>query len=88
MKSDHGISGPQLAQALSRIGYRVTRKTARNIRLTSDAPSRHSVTISNHESLKVEVLNAIVADIAARLEMTPQQLQRKLFDRAGRSGQM
>lgn len=87
MKSANGISGSQLAEGLSRIGYRVTRKTGRNMRLTADAPARHSITISNHESLKVEVLNAIVADIAARFDMTPQQLQRQLFDRASSTNQ-
>ena len=79
MSSAHEISGTQLAEALKRVGYRITRQTARSIRLTITAPWEHHITISAHDSIKMETFVAILECVAVRVRMKPKQLQRSLF---------
>jgi len=45
MKLPRDLSGAELAKALSRIGYRITRQTGSHLRLTLDTPSQHHITI-------------------------------------------
>ncbi len=45
MKLPRDLSGLDLAKALSGVGYRVTRQTGSHIRLTTDRPAQHHVTI-------------------------------------------
>ena len=49
-------SGVELAKALSKIGYRITRQTGSHIRLTLDASPQHHVTIPAHDPLKLGTL--------------------------------
>ena len=79
MKVPRDLSGSRLADLLSRVGYRVTRQTARNIRLTADASSKRHITIPAHESLKLSVLNLIIGDVAINLGIKQDELKRKLF---------
>ena len=79
MKLPRDLSGAELAKALSRIGYRVTRQTGSHLRLTTDFPSQHHVTIPAHDPLKVGTLAAILADVAAHLKITRDDLIDQLF---------
>ena len=49
MKLPRDLSGAELAKALSRIGYRITRKTGSHLRLTLDTPPQHHITIPAHD---------------------------------------
>ena len=51
MRLPRDLSGADLAKALSRFGYRVTRQTGSHLRLTTDVPSQHHVTIPAHDPL-------------------------------------
>jgi predicted RNA binding protein YcfA (HicA-like mRNA interferase family) len=74
------VSGQQLAKALTRFGYSVTRQTGSHIRLTSGFKnSEHHLTIPAHDQLKIGTLSQVLADAAAYLEMTKDQLARELF---------
>lgn len=79
MKLPRDLSGTELAKALSRVGYRVTRQTGSHIRLTVDASSEHHVTVPEHDPLKVGTLAAILSDIAAHLKLSREALLEKLF---------
>ena len=79
MKLPRDISGTELANALSHVGYRVTRQTGSHIRLTIDKPFQHHVTIPAHEPLKVGTLAAIVADVASHLKVSRDELLQTLF---------
>lgn len=79
MKLPRDLSGAELAKALSSIGYRVTRQTGSHLRLTTDFPSQHHVTIPAHDPLKVGTLAAILADVAAHLKITRDDLIDQLF---------
>lgn len=79
MKLPRDLSGAQLAKALSRIGYQVTRQTGSHIRLTIDSPSQHHITVPAHDPLKVGTLAAILNDVATHLKLSRQALLEKLF---------
>ena len=49
MKLPRDLSGADLVKALARFGYRVTRQTGSHIRLTTDTPAPHHITIPAHD---------------------------------------
>ena len=79
MKLPRDLSGAELAKALSRIGYRVTRQSGSHVRLTTDLPSQHHVTIPLHDTLRVGTLSAILGDVAGHLKVDRDELLRRLF---------
>jgi len=79
MKLPRDLSGVELARALERIGYRVTRQTGSHLRLSTDSPSQHHITIPAHDPLKVGTLASILADVAAHLKLDREELLRRLF---------
>ena len=79
MKLPRDLSGVELAKALSRIGYRITRQTGSHVRLTLDAPFQHHITIAAHDPLKVGTLSAILSDVAGNLKVSREDLIRQLF---------
>ena len=80
MKLPRDLSGPYLAQLLRRHGYEITRQTGSHLRLTSRIKSvEHHITIPAHEALKVGTLSAILADVAAHLEISRTALIEGLF---------
>ena len=81
MKLPRDMGGEELAVLLGRYGYKVTRQTGSHMRLTSSAKgSEHHITIPAHKPLGVGILDHIVNEIAAYLEMEHQRLVQQLFD--------
>lgn len=82
MRLPRDLSGTELASSLRRFGYEITRQTGSHLRLTSTIRgSEHHVTIPRHAAVKVGTLSAILADIAAYLEMDRTDLVEQLFGR-------
>ena len=79
MKLPRDLSGAELAKALSRVGYRVTRQSGSHIRLTTDLPTQHHVTIPLHDALRVGTLSAILGDVAGHLKVDRDELLRRLL---------
>ena len=79
MKLPRDLSGPDLVKALARIGYRTTRQTGSHIRLSTDQPTPHHLTIPAQDPLKIGTLAAILGDVATRLEIDRDELLRRLF---------
>jgi predicted RNA binding protein YcfA (HicA-like mRNA interferase family) len=50
------VSGDDLAKALAKLGYRVTRQSGSHRRLTTLEHGEHHITIPRHESLRVGTL--------------------------------
>jgi predicted RNA binding protein YcfA (HicA-like mRNA interferase family) len=74
------LSGVELAHALKRFGYQVTRQTGSHMRLSSHFKGNpHHVTIPAHSPLKIGTLSQILADVAGYLELSRDQLADKLF---------
>lgn len=79
MKLPRDLSGSDLVKALGRVGYRVTRQSGSHIRLSTDQPTPHHLTIPSHDPLKVGTLAAILGDVAAHLKIERDELLRRLF---------
>ena len=80
MKLPRDLSGPRLAQLLRRHGYEITRQTGSHLRLSSTLKgTEHHITIPSHDALRVGTLSAILADVAAYLEIDRADLVRDLF---------
>ncbi|HTA56971.1 MAG TPA: type II toxin-antitoxin system HicA family toxin [Candidatus Baltobacteraceae bacterium] len=80
MKLPRDLSGDELARALKRFGYEVTRQSGSHMRLSSGFKgTQHHITIPAHAPLKVGTLSQILSDVAGYLELTRDQLAEKLF---------
>lgn len=80
MKVPRDLSGFALAKALAKAGYQVTRQSGSHIRLTAQSPTQHHVTVPAHDPLKVGTLSAILGDVASHLQISRDELLRRLFD--------
>ena len=79
MKLPRGLSGDELAEALGRLGYELTRRRGSHMRLTTNVGGEHHVTIPDHDPLKVGTLSNILRDIAEHAGLSREELLRKLF---------
>ena len=79
MRLPRDLSGSDLAKALARLGYQVTRRTGSHIRLTTRQRGEHRVTIPAHDALKLGTLNAILREIAEHFELARDELLERLF---------
>ena len=80
MRLPRDVGGMELARKLNRFGYEITRQTGSHIRLTTQQHGDHHVTVPRHEALRVGTLNGILAEIAAHLEISRDQLAKELFE--------
>ncbi len=80
MKLPRDLSGRDLAKALGRLGYQVTRQSGSHLRLTTQQAGEHHVTIPNHDPLKIGTLTAILRDVAEHFEMSRDELLEAIFD--------
>ena len=74
MRLPRDWSGNDLANALGRYGYAITRQKGSHIRLTTPIPSEHHITIPNHDPLRIGTLSAILDSIAAHLAVSRDDL--------------
>jgi predicted RNA binding protein YcfA (HicA-like mRNA interferase family) len=79
MRLPRDLSGADLAQALHKLGYVVTRQTGSHLRLTTLEHGEHHLTIPQHSPLRIGTLSAILADVRKHVELSREQLLRKLF---------
>jgi len=79
VKLPRDISGRDLANVLSGLGYKVTRQTASHIRLTTQRGGEHHITIPDHEALRVGTLSAILRDVGEHHHLERQALLEELF---------
>jgi len=79
VKLPRDLSGADLVKALARFGYRVTRQTGSHIRLTTDTPAPHHLTIPAHDPLRTGTLAAILSAVAAHQQIDRDALIARLF---------
>lgn len=80
MKLPRDVSGHDLARALTRFGYAVTRQTGSHMRLTSRIKgAEHHVTIPAHDQLRIGTLSQILGDVSAYPEIARDELISGLF---------
>ncbi|MBK9515109.1 MAG: type II toxin-antitoxin system HicA family toxin [Flavobacteriales bacterium] len=79
MRIPRDLTGKELINALSKLGYEVTRQSGSHIRLTTSRNGTHHVTIPDHRPIKVGTLASILADIATHHQVTRDELLSQLF---------
>ena len=79
MKLPRDITGNDLAKALGKLGYHVTRQSGRHIRLTINENGEHHISIPAHNPLKIGTLSAILSDIESHHKLTREKLLEFLF---------
>lgn len=79
MKIPRDLSGEQLVRLLRKLGYQIVRQKGSHIRLTTDEPTEHHLTIPNHDPIKLGTLNGILSDIAEHKQLTKEELLMLLF---------
>ena len=79
MRLSRDLSGSELAAALERLGYVVTRQTGSHMRLTTQRDGQHHVTVPAHDHLRLGTLSGILADVASHLRLSREELLNKLF---------
>lgn len=80
MRLPRDLSGHELVRLLRRYGYAVTRQVGSHIRLDSTLRGHaHHITISDHDSLRIGTLSAILFDVAAYLGVERSELEFGLF---------
>jgi predicted RNA binding protein YcfA (HicA-like mRNA interferase family) len=79
MKLPRDISGQELAKALAKLGYRVTRQRSSHIRLTTQQNGEHHTTIPDHNPVKIGTLSGILSDVAEHFGITRDELLTRLF---------
>lgn len=79
MRLPRDLSGSDLAQALRKLGYSITRQAGSHLRLTTFEHGEHHLTIPQHTPLRIGTLSAILADVAGHIDITREQLLEQLF---------
>jgi predicted RNA binding protein YcfA (HicA-like mRNA interferase family) len=79
MKLPRDIGGLELAKVLGRYGYQVTRQSGSHLRLTTQTPSEHHLTIPAHAALRLGTLNAIMSEVADHVSREKSELIQELW---------
>jgi predicted RNA binding protein YcfA (HicA-like mRNA interferase family) len=77
MKTPRDLGGLELAKALRKMGYVVTRQSGSHLRVTTQAGGEHHEVVPNHSPIKIGTLKSILRNVAAHHRMTmPEVLER------------
>ena len=79
MKLPRDLGGTEVAKALARYGYQVTRQTGSHLRLTTQLGGEHHVTIPAHSALRLGTLSAILNEVAQHLKRDRSELIQELW---------
>lgn len=79
MRIPRDLSGEDLAKALKKFGYQMTRQIGSHMRLTTKEQGEHHITIPGHRSLRVGTLAGILQDVANHLKTDRDEILRRLF---------
>lgn len=79
MRLPRNTDAQELIKALQLIGYQVVRQTGSHIRLKTEEPKPHALTVPNHSPLKLGTLSSILNDVARRRDMSKEELIQLLF---------
>ena len=78
MRIPRDVSGADMVKALQRVCYFVARQTGSHIRVVTQEPSEHRVTIPNHDFIKIGTLSSILDDVANHLAINRSELLSRL----------
>jgi predicted RNA binding protein YcfA (HicA-like mRNA interferase family) len=78
MKLPRDVSGSELAKALRRLGYEVTRQKGSHIRITTQQGGEHHEVIPAHSPIRAGTLSSILKSIAHHHRLSVDDLLRLL----------
>jgi len=79
MRIPRDLGGDDLAKALQKYGYQITRQAGSHMRLTTQQGGEHHITIPRHQPLRIGTLNAILKDVSEHLQISRDTLLESLF---------
>jgi len=79
MRLPRDLSGDDLINALSRLGYTPNRQRGSHVRLTTAQNGRHDLTVPPSDPLRVGTLAAILRDVASHFDISRDELLERLF---------
>jgi predicted RNA binding protein YcfA (HicA-like mRNA interferase family) len=81
MQMPRNIKGKELAKALGRFGYVITRQSGSHIRMCSKIKGHpHQITIPDSNPLRIGTLNNILNEVSAYVDIDKKELIRNLFE--------
>jgi predicted RNA binding protein YcfA (HicA-like mRNA interferase family) len=78
MRLPHDVSGQQLADSLSVLGYAVTHQRGDHLRLTTQQEGEHHVSIPLHAPLRIGPFAGILSDAGAHFSLSRDALLQQL----------
>jgi predicted RNA binding protein YcfA (HicA-like mRNA interferase family) len=78
MKTPRDLSGSELAKALRKLGYVVTRQSGSHLRVTTLEGGEHHEVSPNHSPIKVGTLKSILRNVAAHHRMSVAEVLGRL----------
>jgi len=78
VKLPRDVDGLELAKALQRLGYEVTRQTGSHIRITTQRDGENHEVIPAHHPIKIGTLSSILKHIAAHHRVSVEELVKLL----------
>ena len=80
MRLPRDLSGRELGKRLARFDYQLSRQVGSHMRFTRDAEPKHSVTIPDHNPLRLGTLRQILGDVATRLGVSVEKLLESILE--------
>lgn len=82
MRLPRDLSGRDLIRRLKRFGYEPTRQVGSHVRLQSTWRGQlHSITIPDHDNLRIGTLSSILSDVADYLGLDRAKFAEELFEK-------
>ncbi len=78
MKTPRDLSGQELAKALRKLGYVVTRQHGSHLRVTTQQGGEHHEVVPNHSPIKLGTLKGILRNVSQHHRMSVAQLMETL----------
>jgi predicted RNA binding protein YcfA (HicA-like mRNA interferase family) len=79
MRLPRDLTGAELIRRLAKLGYKATRQSGSHVRLSTETPSPHHLTVPLHDPLRIGTLAAILADVAQHRRISRDELYDILF---------
>ncbi|MBO1438490.1 type II toxin-antitoxin system HicA family toxin [Meiothermus sp. CFH 77666] len=74
MKIPRDLEASRLISVLQRLGYVIVRQSGSHIRMFHADPPPHHLTVPNHSTLKVGLLQALLKEVAERQGLPLERL--------------
>jgi predicted RNA binding protein YcfA (HicA-like mRNA interferase family) len=74
MKLPRGVSADRLIRALEKLGYTVIRQKGSHIRLVHQAAPTHSISVPNHDPLKIGTFHGVLVEVARAQSVSIQDI--------------